>query len=293
MLIFHSRPSDIVWTVVGLGATQVGPSSNLIDGRPDTLSAFTWLTGLQNTASVLKLRGDWTSGAIVPRLAGLSNLSLPVGTKMQVAFRRVGDGVGTYPYAGTQLNAAQRVFQGARGERTAWIVLAAAATPVIGVEIQIYNDVNGVASIVAAAPFTIGEAVMAAGDEIDIDEDWTLETIDPTTTNYSWNRQPYAVPGCPYRQLSMKLLADDDVKYLGDAAAPTATDYEQLFAKCDRGKSAIYIPRYTDDTGAFSPQFLHRTAVMGIATKLPRATHKSGPIFDSAAITVVESPIPT
>ena len=56
---------------------------------------------------------------------------------------------------------------------------------------------------------------------------------------------------------------------------------------------ALYVPRPRGAPGAFSPQLLHRTAILGITTKLPKVSRKSGQYFDSTPITVVEAPIPT
>ena len=95
-----------------------------------------------------------------------------------------------------------------------------------------------------------------------------------------------------YRQLTCKLPADVQERYFGDASNPTGLDYEKVFAKLDRGHAGVYIPRYLDESGAFSPQLLHRTAFIGVATKLPKAQHKAGAYFDSSAITTVEAPIP-
>jgi hypothetical protein len=294
MIFGHSRPRDIVWTVYGTpGALMVSSPANLSDGRPDTLARLQWMTGTQTTASVLHLRGDWTSGAIVPRIAGLSNLSLPVGTLIGVSFRRSTDAVGTYPYTPAMQATTQRVFQGPRGEQTAWLIVNPGATAIVGVDIAIFNDVDGTASIPASSQFTLGEAPITAGTEIDIDTTWDMTTIDPTTVAFSWSRQPYSVPGCPYRQLTVKTPMDVQTAYFGDIATPTVVDYEELMAKLDRGQSCVYIPRYLDAAGAFSVQLLHRTAIIGVATMLPKATHKAGPYFDSTPITVVEAPIPT
>src|SRR5690349_17335448 len=120
MRIGHSRPTDITWTVSGGGASIDTSTYELTDGRPDSLTSFTWRDGTQNTSTEWKLRGEWSSGAIVPGLVGLMNIDLPVGTKVQVAFRRSTDSAGTYPYAADANVTSQRIVEGPAGERTAW-----------------------------------------------------------------------------------------------------------------------------------------------------------------------------
>lgn len=278
MIIGHSRPAGITWSVSGTGAAIVSPTDQLTDDRPDTLTAFTWLTGTQNTSSVLRLRGDWTSGAIIPQLAGLSNISLPVGTKIQVAFRRASDPAGTYPYAPTMYNATQRIVGGPRGEKTAWLVPSDVATPVVGVEFQIYNDVNGVASIVAGQQFWIGEAVVCPVIDFCPAQKPSIEIIDPTTFKPT-------IPGIPFRRLNFAIRTDDQSKYIGD--------YARLIAKIDRGQSAVYVLRWKNPDDTFSADLLHAHAFIGKATKLPSAQHESGALFSSGVCTVDEDPIPT
>ena len=286
MLIGHSRPSGITWTVSGTGATIVTTTGNLGDGLPDTLSRFTFNTGMQSTSTVLRLRADW-AGAIGPGLVGLSNISLPAGTKITVSFRRAGDTAGTYPYAPTLLNTGnlQRVYAQPRGEQTAWLIVPAGATPVIGCEIQIWNDVNGTAAIVAGAPFTIGEAVIASTTELCVSPGITIEPGSPGTINQSGSKQVRGVPDNPFRTLSFKLATADQTAYIGGAL-------DQLLAKIDRLQSAVYIARYRDPSGAFSEQLLHNFAMIGAAQKLPAINHIEGKFFGTGQMTVVESPIP-
>lgn len=295
------RPPDITWTVSasgtgGTGASIVSSASNLTDGRPDSTARFQWPTGgSQTTGTVMHIKGDWTATSFSPRLTGFSNISLPVGTKIAISYRRSSDTLGTYPYTPTFLNNNQRIFLGPRGERTAWIMLAsgAATSNVLGVDIQIFNDVNGSASIAPGTFFNIGEGVVCPAVEMDIEPGWDQYFIDPTTKEFSWNRQPYMQPGCPYRQGDYTLRLDQQAVYFGDTANPTNTDVEELLGMLDRGQSAVYIARYTDATNTFDATELHRMAYIGIATQLPKINQKTGAWYGSGALQVTEAPIPT
>jgi len=295
MVIAHSRPDGIVWSFNGVGATFVGPAAALTDDLPSSVSAFTWLTGTQTTASVFELTGDWVTPC-KPGLAGFSNLLLPVGTLVKVSWRRSTDGPGVYPLVLNSLNPgnAQRIFQGPRGERTALHLLDAHnSSNIVGVKFSIFNDVNGAPLIPAAAQWWTGEALVYQTTYLDIEAEWTATPVDTTVANYSPQRQPSIDPGLVYHQLAFRLPWDSQRNYYGHPTDPTAIDYESLMAKLDRGKTALYIPRYLDEDGTFSAHMLHRTAKLGVMSKLPAPTHRNGPYFDSSPITVMETPIPT
>lgn len=285
MFVGHSRPSG-TWSISGTGAAIVSAPENLDDGRPDSVCALTWLTGTQNTSSVLRLRLDWTSGAIVPRLVGLSNITLPVGTKVTASFRRSGDPPGDYSYTPTAYNGTQRVVEGPAGERTAWILLPDGATAVIGAEIQIWNDVNGSASIVAAAPFYIGEAWVSSGTDVPIAINPQIQPMDPTVNNWSTANQPYTVPGTPYRQFQFSLVTSD--------AQTWRNSYAPLLAKINRGQRCFYCPTIYDRPGAsFSADALHADGMIGLCTTLPSKRHNQVGIWDSGTCSVTEIPVPT
>lgn len=291
MKIGHSRPVGGIWSLSGTGAAFLTSTANLADGRPDTVDRLQWLSGAQSTSSVLRLRCEFDD-AIVPGMVGISNCSLPVGTLIRARYRRASDPVGTYPYNPAAQNEGQRLIQGVRGERTWWVVLNPGATPVKGVEYQFENNVGGSAVIPASSTFELGDVIIVATDEVVIDKDWSDEWVDPTVTDFSWSRQPYSKPGTPYRVLNFQLPLRHQKKYFGDATAPSLLDYEELVAKLDRGQRCVYVPRWQNPDGTFAEGLLHRTARIGIATKLPKFNHRAGPNFDSTAFTVIESPIP-
>ncbi len=280
MIIGHSIPAS-TWAVSGTGAAIL--VNQLAASRPDTLSRLRWLSGAQTSASVLRLRAEW-EGAIVPGLIYLAGGDLPAGTKVTVAWRRPGDSAGTYPYTPTARNSPQRVARGPRGERTCAIVLAQGASPVVGCEIAIWNDVDGVAAIVADSTITLGAVLVCAADEISIDSDWSDTTVDPTITSASGTRAIYTAPGIPYRELAFSWVADEQSVILGDRAA--------LLAKLDRGQRAVYIPRYLDAAAAFSPTLAHQTARIGVMTKPPGVKHAAGPYMAVYASSFTETPVP-
>lgn len=304
-LFGFNRPTGVTWSVSASGAggsgqaiispVGAGGTANLDDGRPDTTARFQWPTGGSQTITTqMKIRADWTT-QFEPRIVGLSNISLPAGTKVQVAFRRAADTLGTYPYVPTVHNNGQRIFALPRGERVCWIFLpAGAGTTIQGLEIQIFNDVNGSASIGAGTLFNIGEIVVAPGVDIDIRAGWSLRTFDPTMDNYDVYSNPTPEPGCPYRIFTFGFPVDDQKQFFGDAANPSIIDYEELFAFLDRGQFGIYAPRYFNAAGAFDAQAAQRLTFIGRAKALPSWDHASASWFQNqSTATVQEAPIPT
>jgi hypothetical protein len=227
---------------------------------------------------------EWTD-AIVPGIVGISNIDLPTGTKIQVAFRRESDSPGTYPYAGVAYVTLQRIQEGPRGERTAWFLFQNTSTPVVGCKISIYNDVNGSADIVASQSFTIGEIFIGAADDVCVGLAASIDQVDPTVNAFSWNNQPYVSPGIPYRQLNFKLQTADESVWFDS--------YEPLLAKIDRGQFGAFVISWKDSAGNFDAIKLHRYALIGIANKQPNRTHVARGIYDSGQMQVIESPIPT
>ena len=280
MIIGHSIPSA-TWTLSGTGAAFLSPVQ--LGSRPDRVTAIRWLSGTQTTSSVLRLRGEWTT-PIVPGLLYLAGGDLPAGTKIDVAWRRASDPAGTYPYQPAAHNSPQRVVAGPRGERTCAILLQPGATAVVGVEVRIYNDVAGVPAIPASATITLGAVIPCATTELPLAPGVEIDPIDPTATTTSGTRAMYAVPGIPYRQLTCSLQTADQAAWF--------SAYAPLLARIDRGRPAVYVPRYKVPSGAFDAGLLHAYAMIGAATKLPQMQHLARPYFGSGQFTVDEWPVP-
>lgn len=284
MIFGHSRPPDIDWRITGTGASIDTDEADLTDGRPDTVVEFTWRSGSQNTSTVTGLEADW-SDPIVPGLVGVSNIDLPAGTKVAVSFRRESDPPLNYPYSADGHVTFQRVVEGPRGERTAWFVFDNTSTPVVGMRISIYNDVNGVADIVASQIFHIGEIFIGAADDICVGLEASIDQIDPTVAQFSWNNQPYVSPGTPYRQLNFRLRTASETTW--------RETYLPMLAKIDRGQTGAFVLSWTDASGNFDADVLHQHALIGITTKQPTQTHRQKRFYDSGAMAVIEAPIPT
>lgn len=286
MILGHSQPEGVVWTVDGTAAI-LSPTDWLMDNRPDTLCRFSWITGAQTTLSVTKIRAEWPN-AITPRAVSMLNIKLPDGLLIRTNWRRSSDPAGTYPYHPTSYNSNQRSIMGPRGEVTRWELLAAGADPCVGMEIELVNNVNGLVGVTAGRVFEIGDIGIWQGNEFEIDRKWGIGWTDPTSARFDSFNQPHPTLGFPARTFKWKF----PLEWFDNIFSPASTSLESLIAKMDRGQVCAYIPRYTDD-GVFNEHRLHRTAMIGMATDLPDYDHEAGQYFSNTQIVVKEIPIPT
>lgn len=290
MLILHSRPTD---TAVAIGGSTGGAlataADTLFNNMPDSLTRFVWPSGAQTTSTVLRIQMTWGTG-LSPRGWALLNTTLPVGTKIVASLKRPADS--GFPYNPTTGDT-QRVVELPRGERIAMGAFPSGMDDCIGLELAIFNDVNGVASITASSAQDIGEVYFGAGTDMDLKIDYSIVSIDPSGDDRTQSSQIAVDAEPPYRQLTFTPCIRRESEVFGDSASLSSEDFEELWAKLDRDQFAVFIPKWQDSVGAYSAQLLHRTAVFGRAKKMPGAKHLALGWYEHAEVTVEECPIPT
>lgn len=280
MIVGH--PQSASWAVSGGAAVDAVGDILLNDPRPDTLTAFSWASGAQNTSTTVTFTGTFST-AFVPRLVYLANTSLPTGLKVEVKWKRQADA--GYTYAPTAYNNPATIVEGPRGERTLCVLLKPGADPVVGVQVILYNDVGGVSPVVAEAIHTIGALLTCSGTEVQLAGGaFSIDTIDPSTSGTSSTRRYYYTPQVTYRQMTAQLLTADQSVWF--------SVYDKLVAKIDRGQFNVWVPRYVRPDGTFDSTILHGLSMIGVATKLPAKKHAALGLFDATAFTVDEAPIP-
>lgn len=277
MLISYNRPL-IAWVLIGAGAAWLSDDAGaaLINGRPAAASRAQWLSGAQTTASVLALRGSWST-ALVPRVLALLGVTLPVGTLISLAFRRAADADYTY-LAGTY---SQRVVQLPDGSRCAWFVLPDGLDAVIGVEYRIANDVNGAAQIAAGSVFDVGEAWVAPTVDIPHASDWKDSDNDPSVTRRSKGSQPFTTPVRGYRTLQMTFALAKLPAVRGGGLA-NGMDWQTIRASVRASARVVVVPRFN------TPLEIQRTAVFGVA-KFDPIAHLQGPDYNGS-MSIDEAP---
>lgn len=184
MILSYTRPPQILWSLVGTGAEFLTDPVRLTNGRPNSSTRIQWLSGAQTTSSVLTLRCNVTADEQSIRMAGLIGTTLPVGTKV-VCKRLL-----SLSWTGSQQ---QRVIERSDGVRVVWFYFDPLVYPYRGFEFEIYNDVDGVASILADSTFEIGEAWGAQASEWNIRPSYQSDREQLSKYKASLGGQPFRV----------------------------------------------------------------------------------------------------
>jgi hypothetical protein len=266
MYTCYSCPTPSAAAIAGSasGSAFTTAWQDLFNGRPADATRIQWCSGAQTTASYVQLQFTLSAG-IVPGavgLIGLNILGLADSSGLKVVFtgRRSTDPVGTYPYALGGTSATTRTIKRADGSYAAICVCASGLTPIVGWQMQIYNDQNGAANIAASQFVDLGEAWCSPAFDLDIDADWKL-TFAQSKVAQSINNQPWPVLYPPARTLSVTRREVDFNGAFVDGANPC---WQSLRTAIGNGQASILIPRW-GTAAAPDVAKIHATAVFGIA----------------------------
>lgn len=272
-LLFYKRPVDPVWTISGTGA-QFESDVALSDGNPGVLTAFRWLsTGSPAISDYVALRADWT-GAITARGAWLLALSLegsafPKGVKFEVRGKRAGDFSYPYDLGGNSLTeVSHELRDGSIG--VGWR-FDEGLTPLVGIEIRIFNDLAGATWADADTYVRIGEADAAEGVAACVAPGWGVDRRDQTEVQRTRGSQFHEVERVSFDEVEVSLApaTGDDAFRQG---LDTGSDYQRINALLTRARARAMVYVLTEDSnGAFSSEDLHATMWFGRAQPQRRA----------------------
>ncbi len=281
MLIGYSQPSPITWSIAGsagaafINATQDG----LSDGRPTRVCLLQWPTnGSPVIGDVARVRADFASTQV--RVVCVIGLNCPAGTKLVALGKRASDGA-TYPYDPGGNASIQRTFLLADGRVACWFVFSDTATALVGLEIAIYNDVNGVTGFTAATQLQIGEIAIMPAVDVNAQSPWSEDVIDTSLNSRTLGGQLNTVKRAFYRRIEMPLTPDDLTRVRGSALA-NGMNWTKLRAAVSAGKRCIAIPRWKTSAGAIDATELHTTALYGQCTRFEQIGHLGGNYFTSS-----------
>lgn len=284
MLIGFSMPSVVGYnyatTLSGggfIGSTQ----SALHDGLPARVARMQWPTSVGVIADHMRIVLLLSGGVSSLRVAAVRGLTLPVGTKLQLDFLNGHTG---FTLVATQVQRAVRFADGSVG---AWFLFPESTPAADRVDLVVYNDINGATAIAANQYFDIGEIVAMRCADIDIQEDWADESIDPTETTLTRDSQPASIGRLSYRKIDVNLSASAYAQVYGSGLAG-GMDWAQLRAAFAGDAPVIAMPRWRDDSGAVSQGLINSTAVFGTA-RMGKVLHLGGDYY-SAGVTFTESP---
>lgn len=203
---------------------------------------------------------------------------MPAGTKLEIRGRRQSDPTPVYALGGNALT--QRTVALPDGSVAAWFVFDAANTPLIGLEIRIYNDVSGGTVFTAASTVDVGEIAILQAVDVLLDRGWRRVPIDPTVRSRTIGGQLASVARRHYRRYTVELLADE-VARVRDSALANSMDWEKLEAALVGDQRCAALLRWRDSAGAIDADELHRTAVYGVCSEMPGIEHLGGDYYGS------------
>lgn len=257
-LILHSRPAGIVWTTNEAFLTS---TDALTDSKParatrvefegGAITDYVTLTGAWSTPTVL--RGGWL---IIDR-GGVT------GIKVQVRGKRIADGGYTYALGGNALT--QRAIQRNDGTIAVAWVFAEGLDPVVGIEIRIYDDADGV--IFSGGYLDIGEVFVGEGADIRIRREFGDTMDDPSLFEQSLGNQPHTVERkrAMVREIEICPVDFDDA-YMAETSLTALR--ERLVGKRDCVLVTAFRQPATGGAGAIDYDVVQQMALFGKCTEL-------------------------
>lgn len=205
MIFSYNRPSDLVPALSGTAAwlsDDVGLA--LVDGKPNVKSRLSWITGTQTTSSETVISGTWAT-AIVPRVAALIGVSLPIGMVVTVDFYQSA----AWGYSSVT-TAVVKMDNGTNG---ILVILPIGLYAVTGVRFHLKNNVSGSTVMAAGASVDIGQIWVGSSPTYQIIRSVQDELVDPSVRHRTLGQQVYTTKRLPYRTLSLDLMSvvDADV----------------------------------------------------------------------------------
>lgn len=273
-LLFYRRPVSPEWTIAGTGA-QFESDVALSDGNPGVLTSLRWLSDLTPAIiDYVAVRADWPT-ALQIRGAWMLGLALeggafPEGVKFEVRGKRTGDSGYPYTLGGNALTeVSQELPDGSIG--ICWL-FAESLDPLIGIEIRIFNDVDGVTWADSETYVRIGEADAGEGTAVCVAPGWSRERLDQTEAERTRGSQLHEVERVNYDAVDVTLAPTS-----GDNAfrqgLDTGSDFQRVNVHLTKAfaRAMVYV-RTEDGNGTFSSTNLHATALFGRA-KPQRMSH--------------------
>jgi hypothetical protein len=292
-IIGHSRPAEPVWAIAGGDAAFDTDPADLNNGRVADRTAVKWPSGAQTLMTSIKLQMTW-SVAQPQRISPILGLKgIPPGTKVVVTGQRAIDVAGgTFPYALGGNSATQRTFAFANGDVGAWILANAGNTDLVGIQIEVFNDVNGAPYFIADQFIYFGEIDAFQGWETPqgIKRDWSPNLDGIPSDIRAVNNQPWRFGKKPFRVAPIKLGNANYATAYGNAGAPTIVDYDKLANLVTENDLICYIPRWTDAAGALDTWALHRLAILGVARNVALPVQAGGGDRFELDMQIAESP---
>lgn len=284
MLIAYSMPA---LTSLALTATQAGAAflGSTEDGLTDTLPArvarLQWMTAAGQVIAdhiTLSLR---LSVSKAYRVACVLGLTLPIGTKVRAELYDAHSGGALVAAITTRT---QELPDGTVG---AWFVWPSGTPASIRLDVLVYNDVAGSASIGIETVFEIGEIAVMPAIEVAHESDWSDERIDPSESVMTRDSQPATVGRVAYRKLDATLSASGAAAARGGGLSD-GMDWSKLRRTFEADARVMAIPRWRNDALAIDLDWVAQSALYGTA-RMGAIVHLGGDVY-GAQVAFIEAP---
>jgi len=280
----YSIPKPSAFALVGSGANDCAiltPWADMFNGRCQDATRFRWISGAQTTGSFIKLQFTLAS-PIVAGMVGLFGLRLldaagntfASSAALRVAFtgKRAGDPDFTYALGGN--TATQRSVKRSDGSYAVIGICDLGLTPIVGWQLEIWNDQNGVPTLPAQALVDLGKPFVCPAFDQTIDGDWEL-TPPNDQVPVSPNDQPWPNPYPPGRVLSFSRRQMPFSDAYVDGTNPC---WQSLCTLAGNGDVSVMVPRW-GKIGALDAVSMHATALFGLAKFGPLKRTPGGDYF--------------
>lgn len=276
MILTYNHPTP-TYTVTG--GSLVTDASIMSDRKVSTITRISWPLGVQTISTTCSVIASFEEQPI--RAVAILNSSLPVGLKVELYGKRVGDTDYSYNLGADSLT--QKLVKRIEGGTGAVWVLPVTNDKLIGIKIVYYNDVNGVTYLNASDTFDTGQCIFSDGIEFLIQTDWTLGNKVTSLSKRSLGSQPSRVSRPGYRTLEVTPIFGDDDDMRGSGLS-NGSNWQEVSAVLRQDPYALAIAR-TDTSDN-----IQKTSIYGEITRIPDVTHKSGAYYQPNILEIEEIP---
>lgn len=279
MLLGYDLPRD--WTYGINNGEWLTPDVELLhDFEPAEQVRLAFAAGAQTIGTTTAITGQRV-GALVPRVACILGLTVPIGLRVEIIGKRAADSSYTYDLGGNSQT--QRVVEFADGTRGVWWLFDAGLDPIVGWQISLYNDVGGVVALDAEAQIEIGQIIVTAAADIPHELGWSYGYRSTSLRRRTLAAQLQHVSRTAYRQTRLKPVYDNEAAAHG-AGLAGAEDWQRLLARFARRPFSVVVPRVLNTDHA------QRLSAFGIVSNDPTIQQLVGPLWQMQEVIFEEIP---
>lgn len=272
MLIGYSQPaisgSVGIASGGGLAASAwltADGGAALFDGRPSRKARLQWGTGTASIAHYVAITATFAAATPL-RILALLGTTLPVGCRVDF-LGAGGDGLGGFCDD-------CRTVRMPDGTVGVWGVAREGDPAETGIEVRIYNDVDGATWASSGTIVDIGEVLSMPGVSVAIDVGHVMATIDPTEVELTRNGYPNVVARSAYRQLSCNFSPlPSGAATVREGGLANGMDWDSLVAALRGRARCAVIPQHKTVARVQS------TALYAVATEIGETQQLRGQFY--------------